>query len=251
MKSIEKAVSALQLMVESGGELRVGDVSRHLKVNRSTASRLLASLAGGGLIEQDPLTQRYGAGILAVQLAAGFHRKFDLVEQAQKDMEGLARETQHTVWLGVLSGAEVVVLKTVRGSQPIQFAVEPGHRLPAHAAAMGKALLSLKPDQEIRGLFEGPLAPTTRQTLHSVDDLLRELALTRLRGYAVSDQELFDGVRAVSIALTERHKGTSIAVSVSYPLFALTGGDDRLIIETLLAFGRHFGARIGDARWTR
>lgn len=251
MKSIEKAVSALQLMVESGGELRVGDVSRHLKVNRSTASRLLASLAGGGLIEQDPLTQRYGAGILAVQLAAGFHRKFDLVEQAQKEMEALARETQHTAWLGVLSGAEVVVLKTVRGSQPIQFAVEPGHRLPAHAAAMGKALLALKPDEEIRGLFEGPLAATTGRTLHSVDDLLRELAQTRLRGYAISNQELFDGVKAISIALTERHKGTSIAVSVSYPLFALPDGNDRAITEALLAFGRHFGARIGDVRWTR
>lgn len=251
MKSIEKAVSALQLMVESGGELRVGDVSRHLKVNRSTASRLLASLAGGGLIEQDPLTQRYGAGILAVQLAASFHRKFDIVEQAQREMEALARETQHTVWLGVLSGAEVVVLKTVRGSQPIQFAVEPGHRLPAHAAAMGKALLSLKPDPEIRSLFEGPLQATTKQTLHSIDALLQELSLTRLRGYAISDQELFDGVKAISIALTERHKGTSIAVSVSYPLFNLADGNDQPIIDALLAFGRHFGARIGDARWTR
>jgi len=251
MKSIEKAVSALQLMVESGGELRVGDVSRHLKVNRSTASRLLAALAGGGLIEQDPQTQRYGAGILAVQLAAGFHRKFDVVEQAQKEMETLARQTQHTAWLGVLSGAEVVVLKTVRGSQPIQFAVEPGHRLPAHAAAMGKALLALKTDAEIRGLFEGPLLPSTGRTVHTLDDLLRELAQTRLRGYAISDQELFDGVKAISIALTERHKGTSIAVSVSYPLFALPDGDDQSIIAELLAFGRHFGARIGDSRWTR
>ncbi|CAH1689256.1 IclR family transcriptional regulator [Hyphomicrobiales bacterium] len=251
MKSIEKAVRALQLMVESGGELRVGDVSRHLEVNRSTASRLLASLATGGLIEQDPVTQRYGAGILAVQLASGFHRKFDIVEQAQKEMEALARETQHTVWLGVLSGAEVVVLKTVRGSQPIQFAVEPGHRLPAHAAAMGKALLSLKPDAEIRPLFEGSLPTATKQTLHSVDELLRQLALTRLRGYAISDQELFDGVKAISIALTDKHKGTSIAVSVSYPLFALRDGNDQAIIDALLSFGRYFGTRIGDARWAR
>ena len=251
MKSIEKAVSALQLLVNSGGELRVGETSRHLKVTRSSASRLLASLASGGLIEQDPATQRYRAGILAVQLAASFHRNFDLVEQAQKEMEELARQTEHTVWLGVLSGTEVVVLKTARGSQPIQFTVEPGHRLPAHAAAMGKALLAVKPDAEIRSLFAASLDPVTKQTLVSIDDLLREVAMSRLRGYAISNQELFDGVKAISVAFEDPHKGMNIAISVSYPLFAFEGGSDQSVVDALLLFAHHFGARIGDKRWTK
>ncbi|AOO85019.1 IclR family transcriptional regulator [Bosea vaviloviae] len=249
MKSIEKAVRALQLLVNSGGELRVGDTSRHLKVTRSSASRLLASLASGALIEQDPATQRYRAGILAVQLAASFHRNFDLVEQAQKEMDELARQTEHTVWLGVLSGAEVVVLKTVRGSQPIQFTVEPGHRLPAHAAAMGKALLAIKSDTEIRSLFATSLDPVTKQTLISVDDLLHEIAMSRLRGYAISNQELFDGVKAISVAFEDPHKGMSIAISVSYPLFAFDGGSDQSVVDALLLFAHHFGTRIGDKRW--
>jgi len=250
MKSIEKAVSALRLMVDLGGELRVADVSRHLKVNRSTASRLLASLASGGLIEQDPVSQRYGAGMLAVELAANFHRRFDVVEQAQKEMDSLAREIGHTVWLGVLSGTEVVVLKTARGSQPIQFAVEPGHRLPAHAAAMGKALLALKLDAEIRDLFKDALPAATRQTVSTLARLQSEIVQTRLRGYGISDQELFEGVKAISIALESPH-GSPIAVSVSYPLFTIENGNDQQIVEALLSFGRRFGARIGDVRWTR
>ncbi|MDF2810293.1 MAG: hypothetical protein K0S56_1324 [Microvirga sp.] len=249
MKSIDKAVAALQLLVDSGGEIRVGDTSRHLKVTRSSASRLLASLARGGLLEQDSATQRYRAGILAVQLAASFHRNFDLVEQAQKDMDELARQTQHTVWLGVLSGAEVIVLKTARGSQPIQFTVEPGHRLPAHAAAMGKALLSAKSDAEIRDLFASSPDPVTKQTVVSVDDLLREIAITRLRGYAVSNQELFAGVKAISAVFEDPHKTMNIAISVSYPLFAFEGTSDQSIIDALLLFARNFGARIGDKRW--
>ena len=250
MKSIEKAVEALQLMVDSGGELRVGDVSRHLKVNRSTASRILASLASGGLIEQDPTTQRYGAGILAVELAASFHRRFDVVEQAQKEIEALAREIGHTVWLGVLSGAEVMVLKTARGSQPIQFAVEPGHRLPAHAAAMGKALLALKSDAELRLLFKDGLPAVTKHTVSTLERLQAEIVQTRLRGFGISDQELFEGVKAISVAL-ESPLGSAIAVSVSYPLFTIEDGNDQQIVESLLNFGRRFGARIGDARWTR
>ncbi|UZF95536.1 IclR family transcriptional regulator [Bosea sp. NBC_00550] len=251
MKSIEKAVSALRLLVDSGGELRVGDTSRHLKVTRSSASRLLASLAGGGLLEQDPATQRYRAGILAVQLAASFHRNFDLVELAQKEIEELAIQTQHTAWLGVLSGAEIVVLKTARGSQPIQFTVEPGHRLPAYAAAMGKALLALKSDAEIRGLFSAPSAPLTEHTVASVDDLLREVAMSRLRGYAVSNQELFEGVKSIAVAFEGPQKGVNVAISVSYPLFAFVNASDQPIIDKLLMFGHDFGARIGDKRWIR
>lgn len=251
MKSIDKAVSALQLLVDSGGEIRVSETSRHLKVTRSSASRLLASLARGGLLEQDAATQRYRAGILAVQIAASFHRNFDLVEQAQKDMDELARQTEHTVWLGVLSGTEVVVLKTVRGSQPIQFTVEPGHRLPAHAAAMGKALLSVKSDAEIRDLFASTPDPVTRQTVVSIDDLLREIAMTRLRGYAVSNQELFEGVKAVSVVFEDPHKALNIAISVSYPLFAFESTSDQPVIDALLLFAHHFGTRIGDKRWTK
>jgi DNA-binding IclR family transcriptional regulator len=251
MKSIQKAVSALQLLVDSGGELRVGDTSRHLKVTRSSASRLLASLAGGGLLEQDPATQRYRAGILAVQLAASFHRNFDLVEQAQKEMEELARKTEHTVWLGVLSGAEVVVLKTARGSQPIQFTVEPGHRLPAHAAAMGKALLAVKSDSEIRSLFATPSERVTERTVASVDDLMREIAMSRLRGYSVSNQELFDGVKSISVAFEGPHKGMNIAISVSYPLFAFESASDQPVVDALLLFAHDFGTRIGDKRWIK
>lgn len=251
MKSIDKAIGALQLLVDSGGEIRVGDTSRHLKVTRSSASRLLSSLAKGGLLEQDLGTQRYRAGILAVRLAASFHRNFDIVEQAQKDMEELARKTQHTVWLGVLSGAEVIVLKTVRGSQPIQFNVEPGHRLPAHAAAMGKALLSIKTDDEIRALYDSTPIPETKQTVRSVDDLMREIADTRLRGYAISNQELFSGVKAIAVVFEDPQKAMSIAISVSYPLFSFEGAGDQTIVDEVMSFAHHFGARIGDRRWMR
>ncbi|MBM6595287.1 IclR family transcriptional regulator [Microvirga pudoricolor] len=249
MKSIDNAMRALRLLVDNGGELRVGDTSRHLDMTRGNASRLLASLARGGLLEQDPSTQRYRAGILAVQIAASFHRNFDLVEQARKEMEELAHQTEHTVWLGVPSGTEVIVLKTVRGPQPIQFTVEPGHKLPAHAAAMGKALLALKTDQEIRTLYSSSPGLSAQRANISVEALLRDIAVTRMRGYAVSDQELFEGVRAVSVSFEDPQKSMSVAISVSYPLFAIERTGDQLIVEALLTFGRGFGARIGDKRW--
>lgn len=249
MKSIEKAVEALRLMATSGREISVAETGRHLNVTRSTASRLLATMGRGGLIEQNPSTQRYRPGILAVQLASGFHRHFDLVDQVGQEMAELSAQTGHTAWAGILSGTEVVVLKTVRGTHPIQFTVEPGRRLPAHAAAMGKALLALKSDGDVRALFPQGLPATAGAALGSVDDLIAELGLTRLRRYAVSNQELFNGVRAISVAFQDTDKEKAVALSVSYPLFSVQDGGDQAIVDTLLLTASRIGAKIGDARW--
>lgn len=251
MQSIERAVKALKLMANQGGEVSVSQTGRHLGVTRSTASRILASLARDGLIEQNPATQRYQPGILSLQLASSFGRNIDLVAQGETELKRLSETTGHTAWLGLLSGTEVVVLKTLRGSFPIHFSVEPGQRLPAHAAALGKALLSLKDDAEIRELYSVGLNASTSRTITDIDPLLRDLAGVRESGVARSHQELFEGINAIAIAVREAVSGRAIALSISYPTFALPEDGDRPMIEALMNCARDLGQRVGDRRWNR
>ena len=65
-----------------------------------------------------------------------------------------------------------------------------GTRLPANAVALGKALLSLKTEPEIRDAFAsrlyayGELAALTPKTITSLDALLEDLERARQRGHA-------------------------------------------------------------------
>ena len=249
MQSIERAVKALKLMADQGGEVSVSQTGRHLGVTRSTASRILASLARDGLIEQNPDTQRYQPGILSLRLASSFGRNIDLVAQGEMELKRLSESTGHTSWIGLLSGTEVVVLKTIRGSFPIHFSVEPGQRLPAHAAAMGKALLSLKEDAEIRELYARGLHPSTGKTITKIEPLLTELAAVRECGIARSNQELFEGVNAVAVGIREAVGGRAIAISISYPVFAMSDAGDQPMIDALVNCARALGQRVGDKRW--
>lgn len=250
MQSVERAVKALKLMAEQGGEVSVSQVGRHIGVTRSTASRLLASLARDGLIEQNPANQRYQPGILSLQLASSFGRNIDLVAQGETELKRLSETTGHTSWLGLLSGTEVVVLKTVRGSFPIHFSVEPGQRLPAHAAALGKALLALEDDAEIRKLYAQGMQSATGKTVTDIEALLEKLATARETGIARSNQELFEGVNAIAVGIREAVGGRAIAIGISYPDFALADGDDKPMIEALLSCARDLGRRVGDKRWS-
>ena len=75
-----------------------------LGVHKATASRLVATLAERGLVERDPVTEKYRLGFGLIRLAGAAMAGLDLVRTARPILEDLAERTRETVNLGVLSG---------------------------------------------------------------------------------------------------------------------------------------------------
>jgi DNA-binding IclR family transcriptional regulator len=249
MKSIRKATEVLKLLAAPPHEISVSDAARALGVTPSNASRILGALRDSELIDQDPGTRRYRPGPLAAQIAAGFRRGGDLLATVETAMAPLVQETSHTGWLGVLSGAEVVVLRTLHGGFPVRFGVELGSRLPAHAAAMGKALLARLDDAEVRRRCGARLKARTGRTAKDIATLIADLGRIRARGYAVSDQELFQGIRSIAVAFMRPGEEEAVALSLSYPVFSVPEGAETSLIAALLRHARRIGGKIGDPRW--
>lgn len=249
MKSIRKAAEALKLLAAPPHEISVADVARALGVTASNASRILAELREAEFVEQDAATRRYRPGPMAMQLAAGFHRTTNVLSCVREAMPELVARTSHTAWVGVLDGASVVVLSTRHGGFPVRFGVDLGRRLPAQVTAMGKALLALLPDDEIRRRLKGHLEKTTRHSHTAIAAVLADMAAIRARGFAVSDQELFLGIKSVAIAFGPQSGQEAVALGLSYPLLSIEGDTERQLVAALLEVGRKIGHRIGDPRW--
>src|SRR6266702_4093520 len=107
VQSVSRAVRALELIAQEG-ELGVTDLGRGRGVHKATASRLAATLAAGGLIERDPVTDRYRLGFGLIRLVGAAMASIDLVRTAHPVLEELADRTHETVNIGVLSGDGVV-----------------------------------------------------------------------------------------------------------------------------------------------
>lgn len=249
MKSIRKAAETLRLLSFPPHEISVVDVARSLGVTASNASRILAELRDAELVDQDSSTRRYRPGPLAMRLAAGFQQTTNILSRVQEAMPDLVARTQHTAWAGVLDGADIVVLRTLHGGFPVRFGVDLGRRLPAHAAAMGKALLALLPDEEIAKRCKSALEAATRHSHRDLPALLADIAKIRARGYAESDQELFLGIKSIAIAFDGQAGQEAVALSLSFPLLSIEPGDEAKLVAALLDAGRKVGHRIGDARW--
>ena len=249
MQSIRKAAEALKLLSQPPYETSVAELARALGVTASNASRILSEMREAELVDQDSASRRYRPGPLAMRLATGFLQTTNVMRCIEDAMVDLATRTHHTAWTGVLEGTDVVTLGTQHGGFPVRFGIELGRRLPCHATAMGKALLALLTDDEIRQRLPAELPATTPYSLRSVDQLLEDLANVRATGFACSNQELFLGIKTIAIALQSPLTASPISLSLSFPLLSVDASTEQALIKDLMDTGRSVGLRIGDPRW--
>src|SRR4051812_4405693 len=130
--------------------LTVGEMARRLGVHKSSASRLAATLSAAGYLDPAGAPGRYRLGSKLLGLAALAAGGDALPQVAIPVLEGLVSECGETGHVAVLDGIEVVTVGVVDGWRSVRMHSTVGKRSPAHATAIGKALLAALPDAEVR-----------------------------------------------------------------------------------------------------
>jgi DNA-binding IclR family transcriptional regulator len=250
MKSVRNAIRALGLFSEETPEISVSRVSEHLGIPKSSASRMLAAMKDGGIIEQEPRGRQYRPTALALRLGTIYAAKSSSREMVRAAMHQLAVETRHSCWMLALSGSDIVVLESIHGGYPIRLVVEPGSRLPAHATAAGKALLSRLSDDKVRALYPGGrLKSITSHTLRNLQQLVAELSEVRKNRWAETRQEVIDGIKSIGVAFHPLGDSGPIALSVSFPVSNVSEEEEHAVRNSLLRIAQMLGRRLDDAYW--
>jgi DNA-binding IclR family transcriptional regulator len=217
-------VTVLDLLGDSRDGLTVGVIARRLDVHASTASRLLGTMAAGGLIERDATTQRYRIGARVVGLAAAAVDRLPVVSQARPQLEHLSAVTSETANLAIRDGFHVVYVDQVTPAQTVVMASWVGRRSPVHASSSGKVLVAFGDPAFREEIVRRELEAVTPRTIVSPARLRQVWAQTRRQGYAASSGELEDGL--VTIAAPVMADGRAVAaISVSGPAFRLPQRD--------------------------
>ncbi|HTO69678.1 MAG TPA: IclR family transcriptional regulator [Myxococcota bacterium] len=240
--TIDKALELLFHLHERGGAARgVSELGRALELPKSTAHRLLASLARRGLVEQDA-RGRYQPGIALLALGLGVLEREPLVAAARAGVERVAEELGETIFLSGARAGRLYVLDKQEGSGFLRAAPRIGTEIPAHATAIGKLYLAFAPDS-LRPPDE-PLPRYTAATLCDSLALAREVERVRARGWAgMRDEWIPDlaGV-AVPIRVGGRLLGALAAAGASS---RFDGVHEDVFRAALLAAAREIEARLG------
>lgn len=135
----------------------------------------------------------------------------------------MADETDELVQLAVIDGTQVLYVAKAEGmGQRIRLLPLVGMWAPLHATAAGKLWLASLPEAGVtRVLGRERLRAVAPKTITSVAKLRAELRTVRERGYAIADEELAEGGRAIAAPVRREHEVVG-AVAISGPAYRLT-----------------------------
>lgn len=239
VKSADRALTILETLARSEDKRSLAELAAELSLPRSSLHGLLRTLERRGWVEADASDQRFGLGVRALLIGDSYVNTDVSVLRAQPAMDMLSERSGETVHLGRLDGSNIVYLAKRESIHPLRLYSAVGRRLPAHATALGKALLAERPAAEVAAIVGDSLAELTPNTITRREHLDTDLSATRARGYAIDDEENSAGIRcfAVALAPVNRKAHPTDALSVSVPI-ARMHADTEAQVTALLAEAR-------------
>jgi DNA-binding IclR family transcriptional regulator len=175
-------------------ELGTNEIARRTGINASTVSRILATLADGGLVSQNEQTGRYRLGSRLIVYGNLVHSRLDTRQALRPLLENLAERTGETTTLSAPSSPDAITIDFVQAPGSVVSVAELGRPSVAHATAAGKVGLAFGPAE----LPSGRLARYTDRTITDRMRLKAELDEIRRDGFARAEGEREPDLNAIA-----------------------------------------------------
>lgn len=248
VQTLDRAFDIVELLSREPGGLNLTDLSARVGLNKSTAYRILQSLQERGYVEKRAEGRVYRLGLEFIELSSAFLNSLELKTEAQPFLNQLSRQTGQTVFMAILQDSDVVYIDKVESFNSLRRYQIIGKRMPLYATSLGKALLTGMSDAEIVKMYEQKsFEKLTPKTIDNVRDLLREVELTRKRGWAHDNQENEAGTMCVGAPIYDYRNMVVASVSVAWEMEVYPDMDLKrmgaLVAEAALGISHRMGYR--------
>lgn len=215
LSTVQKIGPALDLFTVKRPEWGISEVAEALDTPKSSAHALLTTMADIGLLERTARA-RYRLGWRLLVLGSTLMLSTEARAPVGRALRRTVDRWGETMHFAVYERGCVVYVEKVEGRHSIPVPTRLGVRLPAHASAVGKALLAARPEEELDQLLaKDRLKRYTERTLADPALLRDELERVRADGVAFDDEEAVRGVRCVGVPIRSRQGVVVGAISLS------------------------------------
>lgn len=229
VQALARGLAVLDAFASADPKLGISEVARISGLPVPTVFRLLATLEAAGYVERLPDGQ-FRPSYRVLRLGEAALRGSDLVELSSGMLRHLAESTGLSVNLGVLSGAHVLYLVRQRGTALVSANLQAGSILPAVYSSLGKAMLAQLDVVDLEARLEGwdfSQRPSSN-SVRSIEALKEQLERVRRDGFAVQDEEVARGLRAIAVPVKSANGSVVAAVNIA-------STSDDVSVEDLIA----------------
>jgi len=240
IQSVDRAIRVLTAL-QGARRMSLSELAARLDLAPSTTHGIVRTLVEHGMVVQERGSSRYQLGPAVLRLGNVYLDTLELRSKTIPWAEDLARRTGMAVRTGVLLIDDVVIIHHEPRPDGSRQMPEVGIVIPAHASALGKAMLAFMPEDADRMLAAGELRSMTGETLTSPDDVRAQLDQVRAIGIAREQDEAVIGEGAVASPVFDSG-GIVGAIGVVVSGAADSDPGD-LVRETARALSRELGAQ--------
>ncbi|MEH6576966.1 MAG: IclR family transcriptional regulator [Amphritea sp.] len=238
---IDRAALLLDAISRYSKPVKLKVLSADTNLHPSTAHRILHSLIDNRFVDRDA-SGEYLLGQRLLQLSNRLHTDIDLRAVALPYMEKLRDKLGETINLTIREGDVVIYFEKVTPNRMMHVQQIVGSRAPLHVTAVGKLMLGMSGEEEIRSYAQRTNLPAyTRNTLSSLPALTEECLDSVQQGYALDNEEAEIDVGCIGVLLYGRTGSVTAGLSLSAPIERRKND----WIEDLVEAGKAISAQLG------
>jgi len=214
VQSLDRGLAVIRAFGPDRERLSLSEVARATGLTRAAARRFLLTLVKLGYMRSDG--REFSLRPKVLELGYAYLSGLALPDVAEPHLEELSAKLHESSSISVLDGHHIVYVARVATKRIMTVAISVGTRFPAYAASMGRVLLAGLSEAELdKYLAEATFEAFTAQTVTDpgrLKDIVREVGE---QGFAIVDQELEEGLRAIAVPIRDSSGAVTAAVNVS------------------------------------
>jgi IclR family pca regulon transcriptional regulator len=196
--SLARGLRVIESLGQCTEGLSVAEISRKTGLSRASVRRVLITLELLGYIEAVGRAYRLRHRIL--RLGLSYLSSNPLSSLGLPVVQRITEDLDEGCGLGVLDGDEVLFVAGAEPKRIMSPGSSTGFRLPAYCTSMGRVLLAALPEDQFIGYVDRvERKRLTRKTIVARQAFIDAIGRVRSEGYALVDEELELGVRAISV----------------------------------------------------
>lgn len=216
-RTVKRAVDIIQLIKDNSDGLTIKEISQLMKIPASSAFDIVHTLHAEKILEYSkPKSKTFVIGVRAFEVGSAYRQRISLVEVIHPYVEKLMRISNATAFLAIADDTEIVYLDKVEAETSIRTSAVLGSRRDMYSTGLGKAIMTYYTEEKVRSILDASkLVAHTEFTITSVDQFLKELKLSRVRGYAVDNRESNINVFCIAHAILDAYGNPFGAISIA------------------------------------
>jgi IclR family transcriptional regulator, pca regulon regulatory protein len=214
VQSLDRGLAVIRAFGPGRERLSLSDVARETGLTRAAARRFLLTLVKLGYVRSDG--REFSLRPRVLELGYAYLSGLAMPEIASPHLEELVAKVRESSSISVLDGDHIVYVARVPTKRIMTVAISVGTRFKAYATSMGRVLLAGMSEEELdRYLAEADFEAFTARTATDPDRLREIVREVGRQGYAIVDQELEEGLRAIAAPIHGSSGAVIAAINLS------------------------------------